>query len=209
MARMEIWSSEYYDREIEFSYSRLRACLWCKIHISWQMGCGQVPELLQCRTYEPAGNTTDLSHSKENFECIHEPLLNIPLTHVIDPWWTTFIAKSNQQTTAKYDWWTVQQRYAIEDFNWGVNQRKDISQGRESTSGVQKHHQPGAPNDGFLLNTLKTLFTFRCLEMYSKQRYKICICSAFLGELESFRSKLQGLVMSIQYFPENFRCNLK
>lgn len=129
MARMEIWSSEYYDREIEFSYSRLRACLWCKIHISWQMGYGQVPELLQCRTYEPAGNTTDLSHSKENFECIHEPLLNIPLTHVIDPWWTTFIAKSNQQTTAKYDWWTVQQRYAIEDFNWGVNQRKDISQG--------------------------------------------------------------------------------
>ena len=119
MARMEIWSSEYYDREIEFSYSRLRACLWCKIHISWQMGYGQVPELLQCRTYEPAGNTTDLSHSKENFECIHEPLLNIPLTHVIDPWWTTFIAKSNQQTTAKYDWWTVQQRYAIEDFNWG------------------------------------------------------------------------------------------
>ena len=72
-----------------------------------------------------------------------------------------------------------------------------------------KHHQPGAPNDGFLLNTLKTLFTFRCLEMYSKQRYKICICSAILDELESFRSKLQGLVMSIQYFPENFRCNLK
>ena len=73
----------------------------------------------------------------------------------------------------------------------------------------QKHHQPGAPNDGFLLNTLKILYTFRCLEMYSKQRYKICICSAILGELESFRSKLHGLVMSIQYFPENVRCNLK
>ena len=80
---------------------------------------------------------------------------------------------------------------------------------RESTSGVQKYHQPGAPNDGFLLNTLKTLFTFRYLEMYSKQRYKICICSAILDELESFRSKLQGFVMSVQYFPENFRCNLK
>jgi len=52
----------------------------------------------------------------------------------------------------------------------------------------QKHHQPGAPNDGFLLNTLKTLFTFRCLEMYSKQRYKICISSAILDELESFRN---------------------
>ena len=39
--------------------------------------------------------------------------------------------------------------------------------------------------------------------MHSKRRYKICICSVILGELES--SKLQGL----QYhFPENFRCNL-
>ena len=57
-------------------------------------------------------------------------------------------------------------------------------------------------------HTENTIY-FRYLEMYSKQRYKICICSAILDELESFRSKLQGLVMSIQYFPENFRCNLK
>ena len=72
----------------------------------------------------------NLSHSKENFGCIHEPLLNI-LTHVIDPWWTTFIAKSNRETAAKCDCWTVQQRATIEDFNkpWEVNQRKDISQG--------------------------------------------------------------------------------
>ena len=72
-----------------------------------------------------------------------------------------------------------------------------------------KHHQPGAPNEGFLLNTLKILYTFRCLEVYSERRYKICICSTILVELESFRSKLQGLVFSIQYFPENVRCNLK
>ena len=30
--------------------------------------------------------------------------------------------------------------------------------------------------------------TFRSLEMYSKQRYKICICSVILGELEAFRN---------------------
>ena len=47
----------------------------------------------------------------------------------------------------------------------------------------------GLPNDGFLLNSLKTLFdvrtqsTFRFLEMHSKRRYKICICSVILGEL--------------------------
>ena len=52
----------------------------------------------------------------------------------------------------------------------------------------------GLPNDGFLLNSLKTLFnvrtqsTFRFLEMHSKRRYKICICSVILGELKkSFR----------------------
>ena len=49
----------------------------------------------------------------------------------------------------------------------------------------------GAPNDGFLLNSLKTLFkaiqrTFRSIEMHSKRRYKICICSVILGQLESF-----------------------
>ena len=30
--------------------------------------------------------------------------------------------------------------------------------------------------------------TFRSLEMYSRQRYKICICSVILGELEAFRN---------------------
>ena len=50
----------------------------------------------------------------------------------------------------------------------------------------------GAPNDGFLLNTLKTLFkqaiqsTFGALEMHSKWRCKICMHSLILGELGSF-----------------------
>ena len=30
--------------------------------------------------------------------------------------------------------------------------------------------------------------TFRSLEMYSRQRYKICICSVILGELRAFRN---------------------
>ena len=49
----------------------------------------------------------------------------------------------------------------------------------------------GAPNDGFLLNALKTLFrqsTFRSLEIHSYRRYKIYICSVILWQLESFRN---------------------
>ena len=48
----------------------------------------------------------------------------------------------------------------------------------------------GLPNDGFLLNSLRTFFSvrtqstqFRFIEMHSKRRYKICICSVILGEL--------------------------
>ena len=46
----------------------------------------------------------------------------------------------------------------------------------------------------FLLSTLKILFrlgvrsTLTSLEKHSKRRYKICICSVILGELESFRN---------------------
>ena len=36
------------------------------------------------------------------------------------------------------------------------------------------------------------------------RRYKICICSVILGELESFRN-YKGFSIS---FPENYRCNL-
>ena len=39
--------------------------------------------------------------------------------------------------------------------------------------------------------------------MLSKRRYKICICSVSLAELESFRN-YKG-----SFYPENFRCNLK
>ena len=51
----------------------------------------------------------------------------------------------------------------------------------------------GVPNDGFLINSLKTLFkaiqsTFRSLEMHSKRRYITCIGSVILGKLESLQN---------------------
>ena len=47
--------------------------------------------------------------------------------------------------------------------------------------------------------------TFKSLEMHSKWRYKSCICSVVLGQLESFRNYLGPQY----YFPENFRCNFR
>ena len=41
--------------------------------------------------------------------------------------------------------------------------------------------------------------------MHCKRRYKICMCSVILGELESFRN-YNGF--RINYYAENFICNL-
>ena len=41
----------------------------------------------------------------------------------------------------------------------------------------------------YIENTFKAIQSnFRSLEMHSKWRYKICICSVILGELEGFRN---------------------
>ena len=63
----------------------------------------------------------------------------------------------------------------------------------ERATDVPSLQYQGQPNDGFLLNTLRTPFkaiqrTFRYLEMHTLWNYKICICSVILGELESFRN---------------------
>ena len=68
-----------------------------------------------------------------------------------------------------------------------------------SCGGTQRRSPPK-----YIENTFLAIqSTFKSLEMYSEWRYKKCICSVILGELES--SKLQGLQY---YFPENFTCNL-
>ena len=43
--------------------------------------------------------------------------------------------------------------------------------------------------------------SFIYLEMHSKRRYKICICSVILGERESFRNYKRLSII----FSENFR----
>ena len=45
----------------------------------------------------------------------------------------------------------------------------------------------GAPNDGFLF-FLAFQSTFISVDMHSKRRYKICICSVILRDLEPFRN---------------------
>ena len=62
----------------------------------------------------------------------------------------------------------------------------------------------GAPNDTFILNTLKTLFrlsksTLRSLEIHSKWSYKICICSLILGEFEFFERTRASVFFSSKF----------
>ena len=67
----------------------------------------------------------------------------------------------------------------------------------------------GAPNEGFLL-TLKTLFMLPrvlSLEMHSKRRYKICICSIIQGPGNLGLIKITSAFISI-IFSANFRYNL-
>ena len=58
---------------------------------------------------------------------------------------------------------------------------------------IQAANATGAPNDGFLQNTLKTLFRLSrvllvFLEIHSNRRYNIHISSVILRQLESFRN---------------------
>ena len=66
-----------------------------------------------------------------------------------------------------------------------------------------RQHFPGAPNDGFLPNTLNTLFRLSRVHLDSKRCYKICICSVILGELESFRN-YKGFSIIFQKFLEQY-----
>ena len=60
------------------------ACVWCKIHKDDRWDTSKP---IHHYNKEPMRRTLEeiktLCSSKDNFGCIHEPLLNIPLTHVI------------------------------------------------------------------------------------------------------------------------------
>lgn len=60
------------------------SCLWCKIHKGERWDTSKPMDYYN---KDPTMRTTEgikkLCHEKDNYGCIHEPLLNIPLTHVI------------------------------------------------------------------------------------------------------------------------------
>ena len=60
------------------------ACLWCKIHKDDRWDTSKP---MNCYNEEPMRHTLEeikrLCGSKDNVGCIHDPLLNIPITHVI------------------------------------------------------------------------------------------------------------------------------
>ena len=94
--------------------------------------------------------------------------------------------------------WQPHEKYAARGkhpASWKMDQNTPLFKKDDELSNA--NYRPaihtGAPNDGFLQNTLRTLFkaiqsTFRSLEMHALWNYKICICSVILGELESFRN---------------------
>ena len=65
--------------------------------------------------------------------------------------------------------------------------------GLQTIKKFKRANATGAPNDGFVQNTLKTLFRLSrvllvFVEIHSNRRYNIHISSVILGQLESFRN---------------------
>ena len=75
--------------------------------------------------------------------------------------------------------------------------KNNSKRNREQVGGPITSPVSGAPNDSFVLNTLKTLFkqaiqsTFRSVEIHSKRRYKIKIkLQKIIGNLLDKHRKL-------------------
>ena len=84
-------------------------------------------------------------------------------------------------------------------------EKRQKLKGREWNISLRKGPQRRFPRK-CIENTFSLIqSTFKSLEMHSKRRYKSCICSVVLGQLESFRNYLGPQY----YFPENFRCTFR
>ena len=84
-------------------------------------------------------------------------------------------------------------------------EKRQKLKGRDWNIGLRRGTQRRFPRKCFE-NTFSLIQSiFKSLEMHSKRRYKSCICSVVLGQLESFRNYL-GHSGPQYYFPENFRC---
>ena len=86
-------------------------------------------------------------------------------------------------------------------FRWFSTERWEIAQLSPFNRVTQRRGPPKCIENTFSLIQC----TFKSLEMHCKRRYRSCICSVVLGELESFRNYLGPQY----YFPENFRCNFR
>ena len=105
----------------------------------------------------------------------------------------------------KQEWWNIQwySNYPTEQPSKAEKRQK--LKGRDWNISVSRGTQQRFPPK-CIENTFSLIqSTFKSLEMHSKRRYKSCICSVVLGQLESFRNHLGPQY----YFPENFRCNFR
>lgn len=101
------------------------ACLWCKIHKDdrWDTSkpFSKYNEVPQWRTLE---EIKQMCHSKDNFGCINEPLINIPLTNVIPDELHLLLRITDKLLQNTID--EVLERDAVEDFSKPRGQPKGI-----------------------------------------------------------------------------------
>ena len=101
------------------------ACLWCKIHKDnrWDTSkpFSHYNDVPQWRTLE---EIKQMCHSKDNFGCIHKPLIDIPLTNVIPDELHLLLRITDKVLQNIID--EVLERDAIEDFSKPRGQPKGI-----------------------------------------------------------------------------------
>ena len=101
------------------------ACAWCKIHKDDRWDTSKP---IHHYNEEPMRRTLEemktLCSSKDNFGCIHEPLLNIPLTHVIPDELHLLLRITDKLLQNIID--EVLERDAVEDFDKPRGQPKGI-----------------------------------------------------------------------------------
>ncbi|KAJ7327833.1 hypothetical protein OS493_026112 [Desmophyllum pertusum] len=101
------------------------ACLWCKIHKDnrWDTSkhMGYYNEEPIRRTLE---EIKSLCHSKDNFGCIHQPLLDIPITHIVPDELHLLLRITDKLLQNVID--EVLERDAVEDFEKSRGQPKGV-----------------------------------------------------------------------------------
>ena len=101
------------------------ACLWCKIHKDnrWETS-----KPMNYYNEEPMRRTLDkirsLCHAKDNYGCIHDPLINIPISNVIPDVLHLLLRITDKLLQNVID--EVLERDAVEDFERPRGQPKGV-----------------------------------------------------------------------------------